>query len=232
MKVGICDDETHIVQALTDLVGKGLKKINESAEIVPVTSGNDLIGLAKELDAVFLDIEMPEMDGFEVGRQIKSRNPSCKIIMATGRTDRFKESFKINAFRFITKPFDQNEIDEAIEEIANLKIGDEFIVLSINRIQFDVQQKEIIYLKAFNGYTEALTGEGCYRRDISLRQIRELLDDRLFFRVSKQHIVNMLYVTAFGNGKIQIGGVSVPVARRNQKEFEKRYMEFELNYRG
>lgn len=129
---------------------------------------------------VFLDVEMPEMDGFEVGRRIYENNPECKLIIATGRVERFKEAFKIHAYRFITKPFQQDEVNDVIE---------------------------------------AVTIGRCYRRDLPLCEIEKLLDEQLFFRINKQYIVNLSYITDYKNNTAYIGEDTFNVARRRQKEF-------------
>ena len=232
MKIGICDDEPIIAQVLIRIVEQSLEKRQVNAEIIPFTSGGSLLERVEELDAVFLDIEMPEMDGFEVGRVIQKRNPSCKIIMATGKMERFKESFKINAFRFVTKPFDNDEIEEALEALIKMKIGEEVIPLYIHRVQYDIMQKNIKYFKAFNGYSEAVVEDKSYRKELSLNEIEELLDHRLFHRVHKQYIVNMLFVETYNDSVIIIDGELIPVSRRKQKEFKKTYIDFDVNYRG
>ena len=232
MKLGICDDEPMIARMLIKFVEQSLDKMKIKAEIYSFSSGCNLIERVEELDAVFLDIEMPEMDGFEVGRAIIKRNPNCKIIMATGKVERFKDSFKINAFRFVTKPFDSKEIDEAIEALMKMKIGLEVVPLYFNRIQYDIPQKNIKYFKAFNGYSEAIVEDKWFRKDLSLNELEELLDNRLFARVHKQYIVNMYFVETYKNSLINIDGEFLPVSRRKQKEFEKMYINFDVNYRS
>lgn len=232
MIIGICDDEPLIVRALAQLVEQSLEKLKIEAEITTFLSGDSLIKKVEDLDAAFLDIDMPEMDGIEVGKAIIKRNPNCKIIMATGKVERFKDTFKINAFRFVTKPFDIGEIEESLEALIKLKIGEEVIPLFLNRLQYNIPQKNIKYFKAFNGYSEAMVEEICFRKELSLNEIEELLDNRLFARISKQYIVNMHHVEYYKNSKIKIGENLLPVSRRKQKEFEKKYINFDINYRG
>ncbi|NLK76986.1 MAG: response regulator [Clostridiales bacterium] len=105
IKIGICDDEKIVLSVLGTLVKQSLEELEEGGKIINFHSGEELLEEVEKLDVLFLDIEMPGLDGIEVGSQIQKRNLDCKVIMATSRQDRFKEAFKINAFRFITKPF-------------------------------------------------------------------------------------------------------------------------------
>jgi DNA-binding LytR/AlgR family response regulator len=231
MKIGICDDEPMIVKILVPFIEESLEQRKVKAEIIPFLSGYGLLEKVNELDAVFLDISMPEMDGFEVGFNVNQRNPFCKIIMATGNTQRYKDAFKINAFRFITKPFDPAEIDEAVEALLKMKIGEERIRLYYERIPYDMPQRVIAYWKAYNGYCEAKVQDKNFRRELSLNEVEGLLDDRLFVRIHKQYIVNMQYIDHYKNHTIAISGEFLPVSRRKQKEFEARYLYFDVNHR-
>lgn len=231
MKIGICDDEYMIIETLARFVEQSLKQKRVEAEIILFLSGYSLLEKINELDVVFLDISMPEMDGFEVGVSINKRNPSCKIIMATGNSQRYKDAFKINAFRFITKPFDSSEIGEAMEAVLRMKIGEEKIRLYFERIPYDTPQKNIIYWKAYNGYCEAKVQDKYFRRELSLNELGGLLDERLFVRIHKQYIVNMRYIDYYKNHTVVIGRESLPVSRRRKKEFVQRYLYFDINCR-
>lgn len=226
MRIGICDDEHYIVEALTKMVNISLKKLNENAEIIPCTSPKDLLKDVGELQAVFLDIEMPEQDGFEVGHIIYAINPDCKLVMATGRVERFKEAFKINVCRFITKPFQQEEVDDAINAVTEHLLGVDVLELYNHRVKYQIKQKDILYLRAFNSYIEAVTIGNCYRRDLSLRTIEDLLDKRLFFRISKQYVVNLSYITNYRNHTFHIGVNTFVVARSKRKDFQQKFLYF------
>lgn len=232
MRIAICDDEPNVAKVLLGHIERSLKKWNVKADITSFSSGSQILETIKEINIVFLDIEMPEMDGLEVGAAIKQMNPSCIIIMATGKVERFKVSFKINAFRFITKPFDSNEVDEAIEAIVKKRIGEETVQLYFNRVQYEIPQKKIQCIQAFNGYTEAVVEDKYLRKDISLNEFEEILDKRMFMRVHKKFIVNMSFIESYTSSIIRINELCIPISRRKQKDFEKRYMNFDVNFRG
>ena len=76
---------------------------------------------------------MPQMDGIDVGKEILRQNPGCRIIIASGEWERFKEGYVIRAVRFVTKPFDEEEIAEALAEASNMAYvekeeGDAFVL--------------------------------------------------------------------------------------------------------
>ncbi|MCM8830943.1 MAG: response regulator [Candidatus Omnitrophica bacterium] len=112
-KILVVDDEKDIV----DFLGKFLEKF--SIEVIKATSGNDAINLYKMHlpQIVFLDINMPDMDGISVLRQLRSLNPSLKVIMITAIEDKYfqKKAKKYGAIDYITKPIDLSEFANKIK---------------------------------------------------------------------------------------------------------------------
>lgn len=231
MKIGICDDEILIVNMLERMVEGCLKKKNIDFEIHTFDSGEKLLKDGAEMDAVFLDIEMPFLDGIEAGKQFQKTNPHCKIIMATCKTERFKESFKIHAIRFVTKPFEIEEIEEALDVALQSRIGMETIELYESRNKYDIVQRNIKYIWAYDSYAEFAVGNKVMRKEVSLTALEGYLDSSLFFRVNRKYIVNLFWIRRYKNGIIFIDDKEIRVARNKKKEFEKTNVMFDLTFR-
>lgn len=231
IKIGICDDERMIAGILKDLVRECMRELEAESEVRTFDSGGKLLTEAGKLDILFLDIEMPGSDGIEVGRKLREQGYDCRIIMATSKAERFKDAFKINAFRFITKPFQKEEIKEALEAVLKTRVGMGEIELYRERNLYTFLQKDIICMMAVNSAVEFMLKEGIFRKETSLTDLEKVLDDRLFYRINKQCIVNMREIRDYRNGKILINEIEMKVSIRRKKEFEKAYMMFDVNYR-
>lgn len=229
--IGICDDQIKIVRVLEKVIADIQKEWSCEWEIDVFTSGRELLKSIQKMDAVFLDIEMPGMDGIQVGKEIRRQNPDCRIIMATGREDRVKEAFHIQAFRFVTKPFDKEEIQEALSAVLNRNIGTDAMELFYKRNACMVQQRDIHYIQAQDSYSEFVTGSQIFRKEVSLNDLEECLDDRMFCRIHKRYIINLHWVEEFKDGVMHIGGKRFIVSRRKKKEIEKKYVDYDLKYR-
>lgn len=231
IKVGICDDEKIILELLKSIIEQCLEELEEDSTILTFDSGEKLLEEAKGLDILFLDIEMSGMDGIETGKRIPRQNPDCKIIMATSRQERFKEAFKINAFRFVTKPFQKEEIKEALKDVFQTRVGMEKIEVYRERVPYTFFQKDILHVEAVDSSVEFVLGECVFRKETSLKELETILDDRIFYRVNKQCIVNMQHIDTYKNGVIRIGEAEIRVSIRKKKEFEKAYIMFDVSYR-
>lgn len=70
------------------------------------------------------------------------------------------------------------------------------------------------------------------RKDVSLNKMEEMLDKRLFFRVSRDCVVNMAAIEDYRQGVIYIRNYEIKAARRRRREFEAAYLEFDITYGG
>lgn len=232
-RIAICDDENVIIEELRQMVTEILKDSpNEDSRIEVFQNGEGVLDSAENIDIVFMDIEMPGCDGLQLGKRIKEINPKCKVIMATGMVERMKEAFYIHAHRFVTKPFVKEEIEEALlTAIEECKEGS-YIEVQHQRNTYSIPQQDIQYLEAFSGEVEfEVNGGQRFRKKVSLVELEDVLDDALFARPERKYIVNLLYVKSYANDRFMIEDREFSISRRNKKEFERKYIEFDLKHR-
>lgn len=231
IQIALCDDEKHILEQLKTMLETLLNEKSIPYEIDCFLSGIDLLEYAEKFDLVFLDIEMQEMDGIEAGLELRRKNSRCKIIMASGMVERMKEGYKLRALRFITKPFDKCELEEAVMEYCNHHIGINKIEVYKNRQIYSFMQRDIQYLFSFDSYVEIVVKGTVYRKKTSLKMLEKELDQRCFFRIHNRYIVNLYSVKNYKKGTVILESKELPISRRNQTSFERAYKEFDLYYR-
>lgn len=230
-KIAICDDEIEIVRGLQDRVMKILDAMGEKAEVTGYTDGNNLLTDVLDIQIVFLDIEMGKMDGIGLGKQIREKNPSCQIIMETGMDHRVREAFFIGAIRSLSKPFVDEDIEEALKEAIGRFIGGREIEVYFKRNCYRIQQSKIDYIRAINSQVELYTSDRIYRKAVSMAQIMEELDARLFFMVNRGIIVNLSKVQTKDMDTLLIGDHKLKVARDRKQAFRQKMMEYEMKYK-
>ena len=231
IKIGICDDEPIILEILGELVEECLLEMKAEGKILLFDSGAKVLEEIELLDILFLDIEMPEMDGIEVGHRIRNYKTDCKIVLATGREERYKEAFKIKAFNFVTKPFDKEEIMETLKMCFEDRLDMKKIEVYKERNKFEIYLKDVRYILAGDSYVEFILEKGRFRKEISLLRLEKTLDKRIFFRVNRQCIVSMRWITKYKDGIIFMEDVQFEISRRNKKEFERRYIDYDVGLR-
>ena len=232
MKIAVCDDEEIIMKELKQII----IDIMEERRLQPIVdeykSGNQLIKNAMEYEGVFLDMDMPDIDGIEVAREIRKINPECVIIMATGRGDRFREAFHINASDFITKPFQIEDVKVAIDIIEKSMFGTETVLAYKKASKYEIRQKNVELIEAYDGYVLIYSKGVEFRRESTIKDIKKEINNELFIEVRRGKIVNLYQIDKYEKGIICIKNREIKVARSTRKEFEKKYLEFDLRYRS
>lgn len=226
IKIGICDDEQIVREILKQKVEICLREAGVRADILFFQRGQELLETEEDLDILFLDIEMPEMDGIEAGKKLRQKGNNCKIIVATSMVERFKEAFYIDAFRFVTKPFEMEEIREALREAFIAAGGNQTIEVYKNREKYNILCRDILYIEATESSVEFMLKDGKYRKESSLTELEKKLEGNTFFRINRQCIVNIAQIEHYEKGVILINGDAKKVSQRKKKEFQNAYREY------
>lgn len=231
IKIGICDDEPVISRALMKMMKECLKEWDVDTQILEFDSGEKVLKVAKDLDVLFLDIRMPDMDGIEVGHKIKNMNAECKIIMATCELKRFKEVFKFSAFDYITKPFNKIEVGlvlrRVIGELQNMKT----LEVYKDRVMYEVYLKDIKYMSAIDSSTEIMLKSGVFRKETSLKEFEKILDKKYFFRINRKCIINFRWVQDYEQDVVFIDGLRFKISVRRRKEFLMSYLSYVADFK-
>lgn len=248
LRVLIIDDEffarENLKMLLQEFAGDKIEIIGEAGSV------NEALPLTEEKkpDLVFLDIMMPEADGFAYLEQVKNRN--FQVVFTTAFREYAVKAIKENALDYLEKPIDINELVNVVNKAAKNKsekhgsFDEDKINKVLNEIalhsNFDktivptrdgfviLRNNEIIRLEADENYTTLFCNNG--KKYVSSRNIKsfeEKLDSRMFMRIHKSHIVNMAFhLKEFnrteGNILILSNGDQVPVSRRKLQEFLER----------
>lgn len=229
--LGICDDEELIHKRVERILGGYEAGRTCQLELRHFYSGQELLEFEGEMDALLLDIDMPEMDGIEAAHHLNKRGITYKIIMLTSKVERFKETFQIGAFRFVTKPIMEDELFQAIDDVRERMIGRKEMILYSNRAQVSIQQQDILYIMADRTRTIVFTKNTSYQSEQSLEQWEQELEKKMFFRTHRSYIVNLGKIESLDKEAILVSGEKIPVSKRKRREVEAAYGTYDTRYR-
>ncbi|MDP4216084.1 MAG: LytTR family DNA-binding domain-containing protein [Bacteroidota bacterium] len=176
----------------------------------------------KAPDALFLDIDMPGMNGLELREQLL-HIPAC--IFITSYPDYALEGYDLAALDFLVKPFSQVRFAKTAArlqdyfiirqkaEILNHTLGADTIFIKDGTRQVKLQLHEIIYFEALNNYTSIVTTT---RKYAVLSTLGNLLKEEAFgnfIRIHRSFAVQKHFIEKIGPGEVQAGHVTLPVGR-------------------
>ncbi|MBS1598592.1 MAG: response regulator transcription factor [Bacteroidetes bacterium] len=241
LKAIIIDDELKGRLALKQKIIDYCKDLSIVAE---ATSGEEGIEQIKKFqpNIIFLDIEMPRMDGFEMLRRIENKN--FHIIFTTAYDQYAIKAIKFAAFDYLLKPVDIEELRSCVEKIKQqsqnntpqkLKALEENLHpgLALNKLAIPTLDGllffnigDIIHLEAQSNYTAIyFTNHPKLVASRTLKEFEDLLPAEVFFRAHHSHIINLQYIKRYirgDGGQIEMqNGNFVDLARRKKDEFLK-----------
>lgn len=229
VKIGLCDDEAYVHEEIFKIIEKYQKEKECDIEMFSFFSAKELLETEKEVQILLLDIDMPQMDGIEAAFRLREQDKNCRIIMLTSKLERFKDAFKIGAYRFVTKPIDVEELAEALDDARNTLLGYAQVELKFGAVPCKVFQYQIDYLQACGDYVKIYVGEKVCESTKPLKSWKEELDSRLFIDCHKSYIVNLRSVKRVEKDTILLeNGEKILIARRRRGDVLQAFIEFDI----
>ncbi len=244
IKTLIIDDEQNARENLKIILNDFCANVNVVAEGESAEEARELIARHKP-DLLFLDINMPNEDGFELLNSIEDKNFS--VIFITAHNQFALKALKAGAIDYIEKPIDIEDLQAAVAKISkegesassNVDFG--MIKQLLNEYKAEsksetiavptlsgyeiIKAEDIIHLEADESYTRIFLVDGgkCVS-SMTIARYEKVLDPNTFFRVHKSHIINTRHhLKEFnrheGNVAIMDTGEAIPVARRKLSGF-------------
>jgi DNA-binding LytR/AlgR family response regulator len=116
MRIAICDDEEKVREILLRKVGAAFPE----DPIDTFSSGEELLKASEVPDILLLDIKMPGISGMEVAKALRERADKTVIIFITGEEQYVFDSFEVQAFHYLVKPFSDQKLEEVLNKAKEL----------------------------------------------------------------------------------------------------------------
>lgn len=232
VKIAICEDSQLDREMLRKIIDALLQKKGDSCEIESFASGEELLERYRKqpFDAIFLDIMMGEMNGMEVGRQIRSLDNEVEIIFCTSTKEFAIEAYEIHAMGYLLKPYETEQIEKVLEYFLKkhpLKKKN-FLEVKSQRKSVIIPYSDIIYMESDNKvvYIHTLK-QGDIKVYTKLDSLEEKVSDERFLRCHQSYFVNLDYVA----GIIDIDFVlnderRLPIRKSGRKMLIKKYEDY------
>lgn len=230
LNIELCDDMNFVHRDVEKLLSRFEEENRIDIKLTHSYSGSELTGKELSCDILLLDIDLGDMDGIEAAKQFLMKRDDFKIIMLTGAEHRYKDAFKIQAFRFVTKPVDYDELASALLDASKEVFSNKKLDIVIDGVHCEVNQNFITYLDVSNTYVNVYLKDGRHGTiNVSMVALEEMLDSDQFIRINRNVTVNLMYVTGIKDYTLNMeDGSSFDISVRRKKEVKKAYVEYDL----
>ncbi len=221
MRIAICDDEEKYRIQLKTVLDKLL--INTDDDIETFSDGNILVLKFAEspFDLVFLDIEMPEIDGITLARKLRAVSEKVFIVFLTGHVEYALEGYEVNVLRYLTKPVDIDKLKEVLNYVRD-KIGSaRQIIIREDGEEIILNVNDVVYIESMNQNVRIVTTTGEHTIRYNIGDFEEQLKDDGFFRSHRGYLISLSKVKKLIKTDVVLDGgadeIVLPVSRSNIK---------------
>lgn len=232
LRIAICDDDEKFAIELEKFILQFVSKNKIVVDTEIFTNSKEMLSEILNgytCDLMFLDIELGDTTGVEIGKQIRSdiRNESMQIVFVSARESYAMQLFDIRPMNFLVKPVEYSQVEYIMEEYGRLfKFQSCFFEFRIGKDKRRVDQQTILYFQSQRKKIRMITQEGETEFYGKLSDIIPKLNEYSFCTVHKSYVINMRYVAEYGRDSIRMVNKDVvPVSRAMRGHLHQKIME-------
>lgn len=231
IKIAVCDDEEIVRKKLYEIIEKWFGICKRQVWIAKYNNGVELLESHVRFDIIFMDIEMPQLNGIETAKMLRTWDVNSKIIYVTNYEQYIRISYKVHAFDYISKPIQEKDIYTVLAEAVKyldavlerpkyaFDTEDGVIVLELDSIYYFEYSLRRVIINSTKG--EYVT------KEYSLKELLEKFREYDFGSPHKSFIVNLMYVKLVkGFDVFMENGVTIPLAQKKAAAFRIRFNDF------
>lgn len=224
LKIAVVEDEQKEAQQFLSHLERYSNERGEELQCHWISSAVDFLeGYRRQYDIIFMDIQMPGIDGMRAAERLRTMDSTVVLIFVTSLAQYAIQGYSVGALDYILKPVSYPaltlKLQRAISCCAQHKeLG---VVISTNDGLVRLGERQIKYVEIYNHHILYHTTQGNYSAYGTLKQVEQLLPGKVFFRCNNQCIVNLGYVTKFDGCSAVVDGKTFTVSRLRKKDFLK-----------
>ncbi|MDE6055157.1 MAG: LytTR family DNA-binding domain-containing protein [Lachnospiraceae bacterium] len=229
LKIAICDDSRIDIERME----AALDELNRyQFEYDVYFSAEELlecIDLHRENYQLYIfDIEMPDMTGLELAKEVRKSDSKALFVFLTGHAQYVMDVFSVITFDYISKPVTTEKLESVLlRAMKYLEMVKKDFVFHFRKDQFGVSCDDILYIEKKGRQAVIHTITENFQTNMTVSEIWEQLDNRVFIHIRMSYIINMEHLHAIGGDEaVMDNGERLLVARTHKQELKEKHMEF------
>ncbi|MBR1675539.1 MAG: response regulator transcription factor [Eubacterium sp.] len=227
MRIAVCDDEEKYRLDIK----KRIDRVCNSLDVLvdEYSDGRELIKNFEKnpYDMVFLDIEMPAMDGITLAKKLRALSEGLFIVFLTGHVEYALTGYEVNALRYLTKPVDPDKLKEVLKYVSDKAKSKQQLLIREEGEEVLLDVENIVFLEAQNQYIRIKTDSGEHLVRYNISDYEKELTPFGFFRTHRSYIVSLGKIKKLGKAEVLTdSGDTIPVSRGNMPILKERFYAF------
>ena len=232
LNLAICDDDTNDIAIMKKNILQYTIESDNNIVVSSYFSASDLLSDYKNhlYQIVLLDIEMPDINGMELARQLRDMDDDLLIVFTTSYPEYMHESFEFQPFQFITKPVDYTAIYKLFNNIIKklYRNSKSIVIIDTDGEKNFVPLNDLLYISSMKENKLHLRYQLTDRALISKAEKR--LSSHGFVSPSRGFLVNLHLIRSINSTRLLLNnGFELPISRRRSKELQNIYSQHIIN---
>lgn len=227
MRIAICDDDPLIIEELEKYIKQYFRKHHLSCpDMLSFSNGDALLADTTEKDIIFLDVEMPGVNGIYAGNKLRECYPNVLIFIVTSFMEYLDDAMRFHVFRYLSKPLDLSRF------FRNMK--DALVYFNAITVKIPIETKQMTYIFpasqiiAVEAQGRKVIVHTTSQNFVSVQNMNywaELLPKNCFFQTHRSFIVNFKHVTDFDHTTVHLTDrqLTAYLTRRKYSAFKNAY---------
>ncbi len=218
MRIAVCDDDPILRRQAGEYIANYPGSLD--IRLDEFSSGKQLLKKFKntKYDLIFLDIEMPGMDGMAVAKELRRLDEKVFLVFLTSHQEMAVAGYEVAALRFLVKPINRKSIHDCIRLVQS-KLKEQILLIhSKEQEEILVPVASILFIEAQNQEVEIVTEQGKLTERQKLNFYETVLKTAEFYRCHRSYLINLLQVKGLQKKTVIMKNqVSIPVSRNKEK---------------
>ena len=228
IRIAVCDDNPADIARISEKLA-AMNPFEGEFSVCAFSGGQDLLDSPERpFDLIFLDVQMPQIDGYETARQIRQTDRNSVLIFLTGIVIPTADAFKVTPFRYLLKQLPEHQFEAELQEIfAEVNRRNQHIVNKSGADLIRLNIDSILYLTIANRSVDVVTDHGKVNIRQKIGELYPLVAPHGFGYCHKSYLVNFNRVlTISGSTVVMEGGAILPISQPKAKSFRQEFVRF------
>lgn len=221
INIAIVEDDSKYQTTLVDYLSRYKKENNEEYSVDVFSNALNFLDEKKFYNIIFLDIEMPFMNGIDAAKKIRETNTNSTIIFITNMAKYAVKGYEVDAMDFLIKPVEYFNFSLKLSKAMRIQNEDSLHTILVNNASgfMKIEISKILYVESSLHYViYHLENEEVKVRD-SMKKVEENLSKYNFTKCNNSFLVNLDKIIKIQNDDIYIGKNVIKISRSKKKEF-------------
>lgn len=222
LHIALVEDTAFDRKVLRDCLEEYSRESGELLDIREFVDGSDLLAhYPDNLDMIFMDIMMGDMDGLTAARMLRRRDEKVLLVFVTSMVQYAVQGYSVDAMDFLVKPVGHMALKLCMDRALKRLRQDEPQRLSFSNREgtHSIPVSEICYIESINHKVIVHTREAAIPVDTSLAAAEKLVGELPFFRCHVSYLVNLRHVDRVSGNDVWVNGERLSISRYRRREF-------------